>query len=554
MGPEARVKVLMLCDPERAPHARPLAATLRASPAFELEETAEPQRLVDLRGVGAVYADWGSGPLTDAQARALSDFVRDGGGVVAVGATLTSWATTGAVVELAGWTPDGRTVDSELLVSPAHESARGFRVRDRVHLLSEPPAGSEPLLFAPWRYRSQVIAYDRRAGDGHFVYVGLGHDPATYGHDWFRNFVVASLRRAADAGASRSTVGVGLLGYGALGPAHAAALGGVDGLSLVAVCDRDPGRREAAAAQQVSVVETAEALLAREDVDLVLVALPPVAHAAAVMQALEAGKHVVCEKPFALRAADCDRMIHAAASRDLLLTVFQNRRWDPDFVAARDVLRSGAIGAPFYMESFVGGHAHPCSYWHSHEPISGGAIFDWGSHYVDWILQLFDARVAAVRCVTHKRVWHDVTNADHTTLEIVFDGGQQAFFIHSDVSAAAKPKWYVLGTEGALVGDWRHTTERVRGPDGEIDERRVLPTDLPARVSVLRPDGEGGSHREVLSLPRRDRAAFYRNLVGHLRHGEPIAVAADDARRNVAVMEAATTSASRGGALVALSV
>src|SRR5438046_1865365 len=79
------------------------------------------------------------------------------------------------------------------------------------------------------------------------------------------------------------------------------------------------------------------------------------------------------------------------------LTVFQNRRWDPDFVALQRVVREGAVGDLFYMESFVGGYRHPCSLWHSHEPISGGAVYDWGSHYIDWTLQLFDGPVTAVR-------------------------------------------------------------------------------------------------------------------------------------------------------------
>jgi scyllo-inositol 2-dehydrogenase (NADP+) len=126
--------------------------------------------------------------------------------------------------------------------------------------------------------------------------------------------------------------------------------------------------------------------------------------------------------------------------------------------------------------------------------------------------------------------------------------------MQSDIAAASKPKWYVLGTAGAVVGEWQERAESMRGPDGELDEQRVRPTDLPARVVVLRPDGGGGAHRETLSLPARDRLAFYRNLSGHLLHGEPLAVRATEARRVVAVMEAATESATRGGALIEINV
>ncbi|HKR99759.1 MAG TPA: Gfo/Idh/MocA family oxidoreductase, partial [Candidatus Dormibacteraeota bacterium] len=363
----------------------------------------------------------------------------------------------------------------------------------------------------------------------------------------------AVLHAAASAGASRM-FGVGLLGFGALGSAHGAAIAETDGLSLRCVCDISAGRREAAELHGVDTVADADALYQRDDVDVVLIGTPPVHHAAAALAALDAGKHVVCEKPFALTAADCDAVIDRAKAVDRVVTVFQNRRWDPDFVAVRDVVRSGAVGTLFEMESFVGGFGHPCHYWHSHEPISGGALFDWGSHYIDWMLQLFDAEVVRVACTAHKRVWHDVTNADHITVQLRFGDGATASFTHSHLAAAAKPKWYLLGTRGAVVADWDHAVRHVAGPDGELDEQPVAVTDLPARVRVLRPGPDGRSSEEALALPRRDRGAFYRNLAAHLRDGEPLAVPAQQARRTVAVLETATASAREGGRLIDTSI
>ncbi|HEY4868963.1 MAG TPA: Gfo/Idh/MocA family oxidoreductase [Candidatus Dormibacteraeota bacterium] len=547
------MKVLVLSDPARAACVAALAADLSAAGPFEVEQSSDVDRLLDLAGVGAIYVDW-SDAITARHAGSLSEFTHRGGGVIAAGATLASWATHPSVVDLAGWSPDGRTVSCELVIGSADGSDTAFRIRDRVHILPDAPAGATALLLAPWRYTSQVVAYSRPAGAGQFVYVGLAHDTGAYAEQSFRRVVVRTLHHVANVAVERAAVGVGLLGFGALGPAHASAIEAVPGLELRGICDRAPQRREAAQATGAKVVESAARLLEDPSIDVVVVSLPPVAHADAVLEALEANKNVVCEKPFALRVADCDSMMACAAQRGLSLTVFQNRRWDPDYVALERTINAGAVGEPFYMESFVGGFAHPCNYWHSHEPISGGAVYDWGSHYIDWILQLFAGEVTAVRSVAHKRVWHDVTNADQASVEIQFSGGRQAFFMQSDVAAASKPKWYVLGTAGAVVGEWQERTESVRGPDGELDERRVRPTDLPARVVVLRPDGDGGAHRETLSLPARDRLAFYRNLTGHLLHGEPLAVTATEARRVVAVMEAATESAAHGGALIEMIV
>src|SRR5207249_2915591 len=139
-------------------------------------------------------------------------------------------------------------------------------------------------------------------------------------------------------------------------------------------------------------------------------------------------------------------------------------------------------------------------YWHSHEPISGGTIFDWGSHYFDWILQLFaPRRVRSVTASAHKRVWHDVTNADQVRVELRFEDGAEAGFLQSDVAAALKPKWYLLGTAGAILGDW---TIREGMP----------PADSPATLTLH----AAGGDVVRLAQPEHDVHGFYRNLADHL--------------------------------------
>jgi predicted dehydrogenase len=104
--------------------------------------------------------------------------------------------------------------------------------------------------------------------------------------------------------------------------------------------------------------------------------------------------------------------------------------------------------------------------------------------------------------------------------------------LQSDIATAMKPKWYVLGTRGAIVGEWR-------------DE--PVPADFPARVKVLRPAANGGAHDELISLPAREVNGFYRNLADHMAWDEPLAVTPAEARRTVAVMEAAARSIARDG-------
>jgi predicted dehydrogenase len=482
--------------------------------------------------------------LQPGQASQLTHFVRAGGGLVTLHGTLAAWAESGDLSELAGWAPSGPGPLTELVVrpDPVHELTERLgaelKVHDELYFSEGPPADASVLLRASWRFTDQVVAYERRVGEGHFVQLGLGHDPSTYDLEGFQKLVQRTLMFVAGRTAAPS-VGAGLIGYGAIAQAHAAAITATPGLSLAAVCDVSEERRGLAAREwSVQTHARVEDLLDDANVGLVVVGTPPSIHAESVMAALRAGKHVVCEKPFALRVEEVDRMIDAASARDLVLTVFQSRRWDPDYLALREVVRSGRIGEPFYMESFIGGHDHPCDFWHSHEPISGGTIYDWGSHYFDWILQLFPDPVRTVSAHAHKLVWHDVTNSDQVRVDLTFAGGAQASFLQSDIAAARKPKWYLLGTQGAVVGEW---------------QAEAVPADFPARVKVFRPTA-GGSNEELLALAPRDDHGFYRNLADHLAWDEALAVTPEQARRTVAVMEAASHSIARGGAQVEVDI
>ena len=477
---------------------------------------------------------------SERQAAALRTFVRRGGGAVLLHGTLAAWAESDAIAEMAGWVPGGPGELTELVVrpDPGHPVTQRldpeWKVTDELYLSEGPPLDASVILRASWRYTEQVVAYERRFGDGRFVFLGLGHDARTHADPTFQKLVARLLLFAAGRAAA-PTVGVGLLGYGAIGREHAASIAATSGLHLAAVCDLSPERRTAAAGEwAVRTYAEQDGMLRDPDVGLVVVGTPPSAHSSPVLAVLNSGRHVVCEKPFALSVDEADAMMDTAAARDVVLTVFQSRRWDPDFIAMRDVARSGGIGEPFYMESFIGGYDHPCDFWHSHEPISGGTIYDWGSHYFDWILQLFPDRVRSVAAQAHKRVWHDVTNDDQVRVDLTFAGGAQASFLQSGIAFVRKPKWYLLGTDGAVRGDW-------------IDD--PVPADHPARVTVFRRSGE-----ERLALSRRDEHGFYRNLADHLAWGEPLAVAAEEARRNVAVMEAATQSIRRGGAQLAVDI
>ena len=345
-----------------------------------------------------------------------------------------------------------------------------------------------------------------------------------------------------------------MIGYGAIGFEHGTAINNVAGLEYALVCDRNE-ERLAIARQAFPGVSTCTELSEIEEdpeIDVVIVSTPPDTHATISRQMLRAGKHVVSEKPFCLTTAEADELIQLAQDNQRALTVYQCRRWDPDFLAIQEVLKRGTIGDIFHIETFIGGYAHPCDYWHSHEPISGGVFYDWGSHYLDWILQLVPDSVVSVRGVEHKRVWHDVTNADHSSVYLRFAGGQEAEFMHSDIAAAMKPKWYILGTQGAIVGHWRRETVKTRRWSGDLIEERLAPSEALPDLHVYTREMSGSIHEQHLMLPEAPLYAFHRNLANHLHCDEPLAVPPEQSRRNIAVMEAAKRSAECGGEVVSL--
>jgi predicted dehydrogenase len=234
----------------------------------------------------------------------------------------------------------------------------------------------------------------------------------------------------------------------------------------------------------------------------------------------------VLEKPMALTADECDELIGLASSKKLMLVVYQNRRFDADFVTLRQIIRSGEIGDVYHYDSFVGGYSRPCDYWHSNAEVSGGAIFDWGSHFLDQILNIIPDDVAHVSGQNHKRVWTHATNADHAHVTVTFTTGKQATFVHSDLAAARKPKFYILGTEGAIIGSW--------DPAGE-----PAVADLPAILTVHHTDGTS----QVATLQPLAPHEFHRSIVEYINNGTPMEVNALQSRNVVAIMQAAEQSA-----------
>lgn len=480
----------------------------------------------------------------------LSSFANSGGGWLA-------WITRGglALPDGFGAVPGATKPECELrvLFRDRHH-ALAQRLPDALYVggplipLETVDARTEILLYADWRYTHQWVLTFRKTGEGRRACTTL----LDLEHPVLRQIFFRLLRRLAGQPENRSSLGVGLLGYApSVGKLHGLGAAETAGLTLRAACDLDPTRREQAIQDfpDLRVHETGEALANDPDVDIVIIATPPNTHARLSVEMMNAGKNVVCEKPMALTRAETDKMVATAEYRKVHLSCHQNRRWDPDYLAIRQALAEGLIGELFHMETFVGRYHHPCGYWHSHAAVSGGTAYDWGAHYLDWIVSLIPEPVTGVIGTRHKRVWHDVTNADQERIQIRFAGGLEAEFLHSDIAAARKPKWYLLGTGGAIVGQWQDVSVYEIDPDHYFYHHGIPATEMTPDLTAYSRDRSGQMVSRKLGSTPRKPFAFHRNLADHLLTGEPLTAPLADSVKVVAILEAASRSADRGGTL-----
>jgi len=405
------------------------------------------------------------------------------------------------------------------------------------------------------RFEHQPTIVVRQLGAGRIVATGIRDLDAIMRHPTLGAFVARLLHPVTPA---RSTdLGVGVVGYGpfgGMGYLHGLAATETDGLALVAAADSAPERLVAARDDfaDLHAHDSVESLAADPDVDVAIIATPPVLHAQLALQLLRAGKHVVIEKPMCLRRADADEIIATARELDRTVTVHQSRRWDRDWLAVSNVTGRGDIGEVFNIETFVGGFEHPCRAWHSEESISGGAIYDWGSHHVDWIVQLYGAAPSRVLCSAHTRVWHDTTNADQISLWMQWADGREATFRQSDVCAIRRPKFHIEGTRGTIEGHYRplrtDAVEPGRGHVEQVSHHAEVPVDL----TIATYEGSMGLRESVVGPAPAPGWGFHRNLADHLLLGEPLAVRPEQSRDVVAVLEAGHRSGANGGELIEL--
>lgn len=335
-----------------------------------------------------------------------------------------------------------------------------------------------------------------------------------------------------------------VIGYGGMGGWHVDHALKSDVVELAGIYDIKPERAELARSRGIFAYDSLEDVLNDPQVDLVTVAIPNDSHLDVVVKALDAGKNTICEKPVALSCADLQQMFDAADRNGKLFTVHQNRRWDVDFLAMKQLVQSGEIGDMLRIESRIHGSRGIPSDWRGEKAHGGGMLYDWGVHLIDQVLQLMPERLTDVYCT-----FDHITNSevdDGFKLELTFETGKTAHIEVGTYNFIAMPRFYLQCKTGtAMITDWREKCKVVKC--NHWHESEVLPVQTAAGLTKTMAPRDAVTVSEYeLDRPKSDVHDFYRNVCRAIDGKETQLVTHPQMMRVLRVISAAFESVEKG--------
>lgn len=328
---------------------------------------------------------------------------------------------------------------------------------------------------------------------------------------------------------------VGLVGFGYVSKTfHVPLIRATEGYRIAAAASSRPADVKAAL-PEVDVVDDAEKLTARSDIDLVVIASPNDTHAPIAEMAMRAGCNVVVEKPFTITTAEARHLARVSAETGKLLSVFQNRRWDSDFLTVRDAIRNDLLGRISQFESRIDRYRPQVrDRWRENPGPGSGLLYDLGPHLIDQTLVLFGTPDSVQARVATQR---DGAKTDDFFHIVLHYGEMIATLQASSLVSGGSARFAVHGERASLIK---------AKPD--IQENQLLAGVSPASLEWgVDPDnavlyvGATGEHRSIESR-RGDQRGFYVALREALHGRGPNPVPPEEAAAIIAIIEAALLS------------
>ncbi len=348
-----------------------------------------------------------------------------------------------------------------------------------------------------------------------------------------------------------------VIGYGLSGRVfHAPFLEASSDYSLDAIVTSHPERSAQAAAAHpgARIVETADELFAEPELlDLVVVGTPPASHFALADAALDLGLHVVVDKPFVPISAQGEALIAKARQAGVVLSVYQNRRWDADFLTLKKLIDAGELGRVYTFESrFERWKPEGLRAWKATADTTagGGILFDLGVHLIDQALTLFGpAATVYGETARHSASARTGSGAgagsgaaagsaagaaaeEDAFVSLLHESGVRSRLSMNLISALPAPRFHVLGSAAAFTS-WGMDGQEAALNSGAVPGADGYGVEPEERWGTL---GRPGDARQVPS-ERGAYPEFYRQLAAAINDGGPVPVEPVDALDAVRIIE-----------------
>ena len=337
---------------------------------------------------------------------------------------------------------------------------------------------------------------------------------------------------------------VAVLGYGGMGSAHTRMLEKYDTVECAGVFDIDPKKNALARENGLKVYDSFDAMLSDPEVDAVTVAVPNDAHLECCVRAMDAKKHVVCEKPVAMSHEDLEQMLAASKRNNVIFTVHQNRRWDSDYRIVQKLVDENTLGKVFCIESRVHGSRGIPGDWRNKKECGGGMILDWGIHLFDQMFLIAGDRKLKSIYATLSYVTNEECDDGFKVIAQFEDDLQ----FHVEVGTSNfinLPRWYVLGENGsAVIEDWKLNGHITMVSDWE--NRDAVPVETAAGwTKTMAPRTKDTITEYPLPEVESNLSDFYQNLGRAIKGEEPQLVKHFEVMRTMKFMEAVFESAEK---------
>lgn len=294
---------------------------------------------------------------------------------------------------------------------------------------------------------------------------------------------------------------------------HAPLLHQHDGYALYSVVER----HRSAAREQYTYIKTEreyEAMLQNDEVELVVITTPNALHAGQIRQALEAGKHVVVEKPFVVDYREGSELVALAKEKGCVLTIFQNRRWDGDFLTISKMINDGAFGRVYEIESRFDRFRDYLKGWKEQEGDGAGITYDLGAHLLDQAFHLLgDEGKLLFADLRQQRKVSEVTDY----MEVQLDFAATKFIAKASMTSCHSPRWVIRGEKGTLVKEGMDPQEMVLKAKGAEWQKEDVPQEY---ASFYSPDGK----KTEIPLLKGAYSVFYDQIYKAIREGESVPV------------------------------